>query len=55
MAATNWRVHRDNVEQYASVVYRQSSRVEGSVDAHFLELMASLFVWAEPFKRQTVI
>ena len=44
-------VHRDYVEQYASVVYRQGSCIEGSFDAHFLEFVAFSFVGAESFER----
>ena len=42
---------RNYVEQYASVVYRQSSCIERSFDAHFLEFVAFSFVWAESFER----
>src|SRR5881398_426661 len=48
------RIHRNYVEQYASVVYRQGSCIEWSFDAHFLEFVAFSFVWAESFERQAV-
>src|SRR5437667_11900372 len=54
MAALALRIHRNYVEEYASVVYRQGSCVEGSFDAHFLEFVAFSFVWAESFERQAV-
>jgi len=45
------RIHRDYVEQYASVVYCQGSCIELSFDAHFLEFVAFSLVWAESFER----
>jgi len=38
------RIHRNDVEQNASVVYRQGSGIERSIDAHFLEFVAFSFV-----------
>ncbi len=54
MATLTRRVHRDYVEQYPSVVYREGSRVERSFNAHFLEFVAFSLVWTEPFERQAV-
>jgi len=48
------RIHRDYVEQYASVVYRQGSCIERSFDAHFLEFVALSLVRPESLERQAV-
>ena len=51
MTVSTRGIHRNYVEQYASVVYRQGSCIERSFDAHFLEFVAFSFVWAESFER----
>src|SRR6266446_8396845 len=48
------RIHGNDIEQNASIVYCQSSCVEGSRDGHLLELMTFLFMGAESFERQAV-
>src|SRR5438132_9738367 len=48
------RIHCNDVEQYASVVYRQSPCIEGPWNGHLLEFVTFLFVWAESFERQAV-
>src|SRR5438034_8763628 len=52
MATFTRRIQRNYVERYALVVYRQSSCIELSFDAHFLEFVALSLVWAESFERQ---
>src|SRR5438309_3969609 len=52
MATFPRRIRRNYVERYALVVYRQSSCIELSFDAHFLEFVALSLVWAESFERQ---
>src|SRR5207247_176496 len=52
MATFTQRIQRNYVERYALVVYRQSSCIELSFDAHFLEFVALSLVWAESFERQ---
>src|SRR6267143_1656168 len=48
------RIHADYVEEYASVVYGQSSREELPFDSHVPEVAAIFFVWAELFERETI-
>src|SRR6267143_552246 len=47
MVMLSRRIHRDYVEQYASVVHRQSSREELTFDIHFAQVVTVPFVWAE--------
>src|SRR2546425_13218843 len=54
MATFPRRIQRNYVEQYALVVYRQSSCIELSFDAHLLEFVPFSLVWAESFERQAV-
>ena len=54
IAALTRRIQRNYVEEYASVVYRQGSRIELSLDLHVSQVAAVSFVSAEPFERQAV-
>src|SRR6266571_8383684 len=54
MSSFTRRIHCNDIEENASVVYRQSPCIEGPWDSHLLELVTFLFVWAESFERQAV-
>src|SRR3989442_14678806 len=55
MPSSTRRIDCNDVEQYASVVYRHRPCVEGPWDAHLLELVNFLFLSAETFERQAFL